>query len=550
VCPVGDDPLTTGQIDEVQRVDLTSATGPYGSFSLYFTDEFGEVWRTSEINARAYVAAVNRENCVFNYIARSVTCDETSGDELTVFDDEDFITISGTTASSMQYPDSANDGEFRVFDPKTTNVRTESISTDTSPNPDTHTIIFAEGTVFVDYDEAADSTFDSFDENPSDKKVTFKRSNGLKTALLNLPNDVIEDVSVSIADASNKVGGASGISYLVTFTANPGHLPEMICDNSLIAGDVNSFSASAFQTKIAESTTHKISFEAPDKIKLTISSGTTPNFIDTDSGDAYTYETAFRDSDHILVTGTQKNDGIYEIAHSPKAVTATQLNVRQAVRDENDEDSTAEAVIYRQQCQVRSELKRVGFFDSTTYKTAGSANGDTDSDCSDLAIAVTSAGLNDATYPRYKITAGGNCALTKFDIGDQLTIECANGNCENDPAGHNRADTLSWVDGVHVTVTNKATEGNSLTVLAGSSAGRQLVHGSGITDKRGDGDDTLINDPNSGISGPFFITNYGYGTKEQISCSGRGLCDGGSGVCACFKGFTGDDCGSQNALAM
>merc|ERR1711871_1242939 len=96
-----------------------------------------------------------------------------------------------------------NDGEFRVFDPKTTNVRTESVST-TSGSPDTHTIIFAEGTVFVDYDEAADSTFDSFDENPSDKKVTFKRSNGLKTALLNLPNDVIEDVSVSIDDASNK----------------------------------------------------------------------------------------------------------------------------------------------------------------------------------------------------------------------------------------------------------------------------------------------------------------------------------------------------------
>jgi len=228
--------------------------------------------------------------------------------------------------------------------------------------------------------------------------------------------------------------------------------------------------------------------------------------------------------------------------------------VRQAVRTENDEDTTREAVIYRQQCQVRSELKRVGFFDST-YTTAGSANGDTDSDCSDLAIAVTSEGANDATYPRYTITAGGNCALSKFDIGDQLTIECANGNCENDPAGHNRADTLSWVDGVHVTVTNKATEGDSsngysLTVLAGSSAGRQLVHGSGVTDKRGDGDDTLIADPNNGITGPFFITNYGYGTKEQISCSGRGLCDGGSGVCACFKGFTGDDCGSQNALAM
>merc|ERR1712057_159058 len=183
-------------------------------------------------------------------------------------------------------------------DPKTTNVRTESIST-TSPNPDTHTIIFAEGTVFVDYDESKDSTFDSFDENPSDKKVTFKRSNGLKTALLNLPNDVIEDVSVSIADASNKVGGASGISYLVTFTSNPGHLPEMICDNSLIEGDVNSFNPAAFQTKIAESNTHKISFQAPDRIIL-VNGGSGANFIDTDGNGAYEFENAFRDSDHIL----------------------------------------------------------------------------------------------------------------------------------------------------------------------------------------------------------------------------------------------------------
>merc|ERR1719421_65570 len=141
---------------------------------------------------------------------------------------------------------------------------------------------------------------------------------------------------------------------------------------------------------IEESSTLKISFEAPDMIKLSHTTGSTPNFIDTNSDNTYTYETAFRDSDHILVTGTQKNDGVYEIAHSPKAVTSTQLNVRQAVRDEDDEDSTAEAVIYRQQCQVRSELKRVGFFDATTYKTAGSANGDTDSDCSDLAIAVAS----------------------------------------------------------------------------------------------------------------------------------------------------------------
>merc|ERR1712146_657307 len=208
---------------------------------------------------------------------------------------------------------------------------------------------------------------------------------------------------------------------------------------------------------------------------------------------------AFRDSDHILVTGTEQNDGIYEIQHHPNAVTATTIKVRQAVRTEGD-NSVAEAVIYKQQCQVRSEIKRVGFY-SSTYTGAGSAD--------------------------------GGCDLSKFDVGEQLTIECASSTCNN--------------DGKIVTVTNNDPEGNSLTVLAGASNPSATIHGAGRTDKVGDGTDTLVAD-----SSPtqMFVTRYGHGTKEQASCSGRGLCDDKSGVCACFKGYTGDDCSAQNALAM
>jgi hypothetical protein len=38
------------------------------------------------------------------------------------------------------------------------------------------------------------------------------------------------------------------------------------------------------------------------------------------------------------------------------------------------------------------------------------------------------------------------------------------------------------------------------------------------------------------------------GSTEDATCSNRGLCDGDSGVCECFGGYTDDNCGKQNAL--
>lgn len=45
------------------------------------------------------------------------------------------------------------------------------------------------------------------------------------------------------------------------------------------------------------------------------------------------------------------------------------------------------------------------------------------------------------------------------------------------------------------------------------------------------------------------VYNDQRGTTENKECSGRGLCDGSTGTCECFKGYTDDDCSRQNALA-
>jgi len=613
VCPKGDDPLTTGQVDEVQQVELyfgrvatataitTSSTdnsitfadadvpsflvagagfvignlasttafgstdaqtciaeslsssagsttvvvsgctvdgdddastpstpwlqqsGQGGTFSLYFTDEFGEVWRTSEINAREYYVRSDVEDCVFSYLDRSVTCESGAFPSAAAgFDDEDYITISGTHAGSRQYTDSANDGEFKVFDPKDSNSRTESVSTTA--------ITFAEGTAFVDFDEQNDaSSWASDNENVVTNSVTFTRSNGLKTALLNLPNDVIEDVSVSVLGADSDNADA-GIVYRVTFTSNPGDLPEMVCDNSKVQGDVNSFDADSFPISLGEAA-GDISFTAPDTITFSASDAKSGwlNTAAATLGSAVSAKAAFRDSDHILVTGSKHNDGIYEIQQHPDAVSNTRILVRQQIRTEAS--SSDDIVVYKQRCQVRSELERVGFYDGTNFLGAGSADGTTDADCSTLSVSTGTVGSGASAHTEYTIAdSGSSCDLSKFDIGDQLTIECGSG-CNN--------------DGKTVTVTTQDPATGTLTVLPGGTGND--VHGAGRTDNSGDAEDTLVADASPT---QMFVTRYGHGTRELIDCSGRGLCDGGSGVCACFKGYTGDDCSAQNALAM
>jgi len=52
------------------------------------------------------------------------------------------------------------------------------------------------------------------------------------------------------------------------------------------------------------------------------------------------------------------------------------------------------------------------------------------------------------------------------------------------------------------------------------------------------------------IGGGSPTATYGTdGTKENVECSNRGICDYGSGMCQCFTGFTNRDCSHQNSLA-
>ena len=54
----------------------------------------------------------------------------------------------------------------------------------------------------------------------------------------------------------------------------------------------------------------------------------------------------------------------------------------------------------------------------------------------------------------------------------------------------------------------------------------------------------------AGLSADAGVYLYSTGQKESSQCSDRGVCDRNTGICDCFKGYTGEACELQNSLAM
>jgi len=128
------------------------------------------------------------------------------------------------------------------------------------------------------------------------------------------------------------------------------------------------------------------------------------------------------------------------------------------------------------------------------------------------------------------LQCSGKCG--DFKINDLIRLHSVMKNGENQPA----------MDGIHI-----VTAASSATLTLSAAIGDVSDAANTIND--GDLGSTRTQIVLTRLNTfPCSVEETRKGTSESLECSGRGLCDGSSGECACFEGYTSDDCSIQTVL--
>jgi len=155
--------------------------------------------------------------------------------------------------------------------------------------------------------------------------------------------------------------------------------------------------------------------------------------------------------------------------------------------------------------------------------------------CSSCVSAVTDVADSEST-----ITVGNNWGFG-FDLtaGDQIMVG------ENTHFDGLMSVTTAFNGGeVGGTITASSGAGASPAIAAASTTGAFVSSQTGATS-------ALYKVLNTNGYTPILVTESAVQTTYQYvsQCSNRGACDGSTGICACFKGYTNDNCDTQNMLA-
>jgi len=121
-------------------------------------------------------------------------------------------------------------------------------------------------------------------------------------------------------------------------------------------------------------------------------------------------------------------------------------------------------------------------------------------------------------------------------------------------------DVTDCSDGAFVTPATTAitgytgTAGTSVTITTGTLLGSgaacklHLVKDTLVLDSVPDAWTGVVDITYTAPSGSCSVSEVTKGTSESATCSNRGACDGGSGLCTCHEGYSGEACETQTVL--
>jgi hypothetical protein len=362
------------------------------------------------------------------------------------------------------------------------------------------------------------------------------------SALTALPNEIIQGVTVTYDPIST-----NGIRYYIKFnggttgpkacnnrkcpsytsTGNSGDLPTMGCDNSELLVRMESHAASTDYVGTFASATKKFTFTtALASATATLAVG------DLVSGWTATGGT-ITVSSQDLQFGTKPAAGTFQVgdwvATFATAVPKGLLQVTAVTPTTGAATLDSITVVGTIDAGVNLVKYRVG--DAVVTASTVSTGTITIVD-----ISKDLAGITDLIPLRY-VKGGVECTVSDIALIQPATWAAAY------EAGAATQNSYTFTFDADVTA-NSVKIGDQLYLYKDASQSQIVT----VADRVG-AVITTVEQITQAYANSDKVYFYGKGTTEKKECSGRGLCDVGSGQCKCFAGYTMDDCSRQSALA-